>query len=166
PTIKSEMEFRQGDVHDPLAYYAVSPEYAPGNAGLFSTAIDLEKYCRMILNCGKSEKKEIFNCGILQLMTMNGIPPGINARRGLGWDIFEKFPWGTSLNTTPTLEVIGHTGYTGTLIRIDKYARNYLILLTNRVYPDDKAEVKSLRESVMKLLVESCPLYETVVTSQ
>lgn len=166
PTIKNEKEFRQGDVHDPLAYYSVSPEYAPGNAGLFSTAIDLEKYCRMILNCGKSEKKEIFNCSILQLMTMNAIPAEIKAIRGLGWDIFEKYPWGTPINATPTLEVIGHTGYTGTLIRIDKYARNYLILLTNRVYPDDKADVKSLRESVMKILIESCSLYETLAVSQ
>ncbi len=163
PTIKSESEFRQGEVHDPLAYYSVSEEYAPGNAGLFSTAPDLAKYCCMILQKGTYNGKEIFTPGTVQLMTTKQVPEGVDINRALAFGIHEDFPWATSLNQKRGHEVVGHTGYTGTYIRIDKYARNYLVLLTNRVYPDDSGKVTPLRKAVIRLLVESNPLYKDVI---
>ncbi|MCD6385340.1 beta-lactamase family protein [Candidatus Sumerlaeota bacterium] len=166
PTIKSATEFRQGEVHDPLAHYSISKAYAPGNAGLFSTAEDLEKYCRMILNRGTYNGKEILKPDVVHLMTTVQTPPAVEEKRAIGFDVWETFPWSTPLNQKIGREVVGHTGYTGTLIRIDKYAGNYLILLTNRVYPNDKAKVTPLRKAIMRVLLESCPLYKDIVAKQ
>lgn len=161
PTIGGT-EFRQGKVHDPLAYYSVSNDYSPGNAGLFSTAPDLAKYCSMILNQGKYKGIQIMQPGTVILMTTPQMPEAVNVRRAIGFGISESFPWATSLNQALGHEVASHTGYTGTLIRIDKYANNYLVLLTNRCYPDDKQQVTKLREAVIKTLVECSPLYKDI----
>jgi len=52
----------------------------------------------------------------------------------------------------------GHTGYTGTAIRIWPERGVYAIVLTNRVHPDDSGKVGQLRrrawEAVEALLVE------------
>ncbi len=163
PTIGTANEFRQGEVHDPLAHYSVSDEYAPGNAGLFTTALDLEHYARMILNKGEYMGRRIINEELIEKMTTPQNPEGVDNKRALGFGISETYPWATSLNQRPGQEVASHSGYTGTYLRIDKYAQNYLILLTNRVYPDDSAKVTPLRKAVISTLVESSPLYKDVV---
>jgi CubicO group peptidase (beta-lactamase class C family) len=166
PTIKSDAEFRQGKVHDPLAYYSVNKDYSSGNAGLFSTAPDLEKYCKMILNQGSYNGKQIIKPGLVHLMTSIQSPEGTDARRGLGFGVSESFPWATSLNQSIGNEVAAHTGYTGTLVRIDKHAKTYLVLLTNRVYPDDKAKVTPLRKAVITTMLESQPIYAEIVEKE
>jgi CubicO group peptidase (beta-lactamase class C family) len=42
----------------------------------------------------------------------------------------------------------GHTGYTGTALRIYPEEGIYVIALTNRVHPDDTAKVKAFRNAV------------------
>jgi len=57
----------------------------------------------------------------------------------------EKFPVG----------VFGHTGYTGTSVTIDPFAKAFIVLLTNRVHPNDKRNIASLRKSVANLIASA-----------
>lgn len=101
-----------------------------GNAGLFSTAGDLERFCQMML--GKGERAGV---RILSEATW----------RELVTSRFEVSPhaflWqtGRSLAHRPeglSDQAFGHSGYTGQSIWIDPAQDLYLIILTNRVHPE------------------------------
>ena len=70
--------------------------------------------------------------------------PGL---RTYGWDMAtaysknrgDVFPKGVSY---------GHTGFTGTSIWLDPHSRTAVIFLSNRVHPDGKGNVTSLRSQV------------------
>ena len=104
-----------GEVHDENAHFLGG---VSGNAGLFSTATDIAKFCQMLLNGGNN---------ILTRESINRIATvqtrGLNEPRGLGWIILEDGS-------------LYHTGFTGTSIRINRERKMYAILLTNRVHPD------------------------------
>ena len=48
----------------------------------------------------------------------------------------------------------GHTGYTGTAIRVYPEQGVYILALTNRVHPDDSAKVEGLRREVWRTVGE------------
>lgn len=153
-------------VHDPLAnYYGHDEGHCPGNAGLFSTGRDVARFCEMVANGGELGGKRIFSREILAQATVSQTPKAVGEERGLGWDIYETPPWVTGLNKTPETAIIGHTGYTGTLIMIDKKTKTYLVLLTNRVFPDDKSQpegkptVTDIRRAVADTVWRSQPVY-------
>lgn len=125
-----------GRVHDPLARAYRTKEHAPGNAGLFSTGDDLALFCRNLLS-GRILKPETVE-RLLSPAGMSGADT-----RGLGWDVFDEAPYAPGS---------GHTGYTGTMIWIDSARTRFLVLLTNRVYPDDKAGVGALRREVLSIV--------------
>lgn len=128
PTSKAE----PGRVHDPLARDCATKEHRAGNAGLFSTGDDLAKFCQALLS-GK----------VLKPKTVQTMFESNADSRGLGWDVFTDPPWKGG---------VGHTGYTGTLIWIDPAKGRWVVLLTNRCYPDDKASAKRLRDEVLKIV--------------
>ena len=121
-----------GVVHDPLARAYLTAEHQSGNAGLFSTGDDLAKFCQALL------RGEILEAGTLERM----FTPNRDTR-GLGWDVF---------NDPPYAPGVGHTGYTGTLIWMRPDQGRFAVVLTNRVYPDDKAKVKRLRREILKVV--------------
>jgi len=49
----------------------------------------------------------------------------------------------------------GHTGYTGTSIWIDPETETSVIFLTNRVHPDDKGSIISLRSRVANIVASA-----------
>ena len=104
-----------GEVHDENAHFLGG---VSGNAGLFSTATDLGKFCQMLIDGGD---------GVLMTESINQMATvqtaGLNESRGIGWIILEDGS-------------LYHTGFTGTSIRINLERRMYAILLTNRVHPD------------------------------
>lgn len=108
-----------GEVHDENAH---SLDGVAGNAGLFSTASDLAKFCRMLINAGGN----ILSPESVQMMaTLH--TRGLDGSRGIGWIILSG-------------GVLYHTGFTGTAIWMDLKRRNAAILLTNRVHPDAMKE--------------------------
>lgn len=149
-------------VHDPLAKYHGSEMHCPGNAGLFSSGPDIAKYCEMIANGGELNGNRIFSEEILALATSTMSPEEVNENRGLGWDVYESQPYLTDLNKTPETSVIGHTGYTGTMIWIDKNTKTYMVFLTNRSYPDDgnKSEISSIRRRLADTILRNLPEYQ------
>ncbi len=140
----------QGVVHDPNAYALGG---IAGHAGLFSTASDLARFCQMLLREGELDGIRVFEPEVVRAMRTNHCPlEGV--QRGLGFDLQspyspqmkgEKFPLG----------VFGHTGYTGTSVTIDPFAKVFIIMLTNRVHPDDKRNIADLRKSVANLMASA-----------
>ncbi len=128
----------QGTVHDPLARYHGSVEHTPGNAGLFSSAGDLSRFCRMMLRGGELEGVRVLKPGTVHRMTSNLAPAATGETRGLGWGIYGPGPYASASNGTDATRAVGHTGYTGTFVWLDKRTKAYVVLLTNRTFPDEK----------------------------
>jgi uncharacterized protein YbbC (DUF1343 family)/CubicO group peptidase (beta-lactamase class C family) len=115
-----------------------------GHAGLFSTADDLARFCRMLVNKGHLDGHQILKSSTVRNMLMP-IRVG-EVIRSLGWDMASPF----SRTIAPFFPIgsVGHTGFTGTALWIDPGTRTYLVLLTNRVHPHGKGKVSSLRTRV------------------
>src|SRR5439155_3876922 len=133
--------FLRGDVHDG---HARALGGVAGHAGLFGTADDLARFCRMIVDGGTFARRRYLAETTVQTM----LAPHLvgEATRGLGWDMASPYS-GTLGSFFPTGSV-GHTGYTGTAIWMDPSSRTYLILLTNRVHPYGQGQVAGLRRRV------------------
>src|SRR4051812_8503164 len=123
----------RGVVHDPTARYMGG---VAGHAGLFSSAADLSRFAQMMLNGGELETVRIFNPLTVAKFTSPQTPPDQPILRGLGWDI--DSPHSANRGELFPIGSYGHTGYTGTSVWIDPATQSYVILLTNRVHPDDK----------------------------
>ncbi len=115
----------QGVVHDDKAYICNG---VAGNAGLFSTARDLEKFMLMIMNDGKYMKDKISHQLIRPETIRTWTSKQCDFNRGLGWEI------GRHLSS----QAFGHFGWTGVSIWADRDLDLFVILLTNRTYPDGK----------------------------
>lgn len=135
-----------GEVHDPLANIQGG---ISGNAGLFSTADDLAIYAQMILNKGEFKGKKILGSKTVELMT-SVFPKVQFAGRGLGWDINSSYM--QQRGDIFEIGSFGHTGFTGTSIQISSKENIFVIILTNRVHPDGKGNVASLRRSVANVV--------------
>lgn len=138
PTLElADGSWLQGVVHDPLANYHGSVDHSPGNAGLFSSAPDLAAWCEMILGEGQRHGIRVFKPSTVFRMTANLAPVAADNRRGLGWDIYESDEYTTGFNTGNGSRAIGHTGYTGTFLWLDQHSGTYVVLLTNRTFPNE-----------------------------
>lgn len=118
-----------------------------GHAGLFSTAVDLSAFARMMLNDGlapacavdgeagepcpvrRTESRRIVESDVLAEFTTR---VDETSSRALGWDTPSERSSGGDYITN---EAFGHTGYTGTSIWMDPDLDLWVILLTNRVHP-------------------------------
>jgi CubicO group peptidase (beta-lactamase class C family) len=140
----------RGQVHDPLASKVGG---IAGDAGLFSTARDLARFCQMFLQHGSLNGVEIFRPETVALMTSPQSPEGKLDIRGFGWDIQSIYSSvkGSFFSATS----YGHTGYTGTSLWIDPETQTFLIILTNRVHPDGKGNVKELRTELANIVGRS-----------
>lgn len=144
-----EMMLR-GAVHDPTARHMGG---VAGHAGLFSTAPDLARYARMLLNEGILDGVRVFKPETVKLMTSVQSPPGVSARRGLGWDIDSGYsrPRGSHFPRGS----FGHTGWTGTALWIDPFSKTFYIFLSNRNHPDGKGNVLQLYSALGTLAAEA-----------
>ena len=127
PTEIKEEGLIHGYVHDENTH---SLGGVAGHAGLFSTAPDLSRFCRMMLNEGELDGVRIFKPETIKLFTTRIDP---NNSRCLGWDSPEGESSG-GIYISP--HSFGHTGYTGTSLWIDVENNVYVILLTNAVHPN------------------------------
>ncbi len=132
----------RGVVHDPLARLQGG---VSGNAGLFSTADDLAVFAQMMLGGGEWNGVRILSPLAVKRMT-EVYPWDQDLGRGLGWDLTSDY--GTVRGDLFGYDSYGHSGYTGTSIWIDPGTSTAVILLTNRVHPDDKGDIIALRSKV------------------
>ena len=136
----------RGEVHDPTSYRMSG---VAGHAGLFSTVNDLAIYCQMILNNGRYGSARILSPLSVAEMTRPRIVTSEGGTRGLGWDMATSFS--TNRGDLFPLGSFGHTGFTGTSIWIDPATEMFVIFLSNRVHPDGKGDVASLRGRVASI---------------
>ena len=102
-----------------------------GNAGIFCTAADLAKYARMMLRNDGS----IFPPDVLELCFTDFNPAGVAHPRSVGWDRMpDMIPAGLSAET------IFHNGWTGQTFWVDRGTGRFVIVLTNRMKPWDRAK--------------------------
>jgi len=132
----------RGIVHDPLARLMAG---LSGNAGLFSNAYDLSSYCRMLLNGGKWHGKRILSPEAVTLMTAER-----RHGRACGFDVNSTYAW-VKGSYAPE-EAFCHTGYTGTSIVCDPASKTFIIILANRVHPNDDGTTKPVRIKVSDIV--------------
>ena len=139
PTEQNTNGMLHGVVHDPTARRMGG---VAGHAGIFTTAADLARYARMLLNLGELDGVRVFKPETVRLMTSVQSPEAVLSRRGLGWDI--DSPYSRPRGTVFPRGSFGHTGWTGTALWIDPFSKTFWILLSNRVHPDGKGNVLPL----------------------
>ena len=150
PTERVDGEILHGIVHDPTARRM---DGVAGHAGLFTTAADLSRFARMMLNGGKLNGRRIFKRETVQLMTSVHTPEGMKTKRGLGWDI--DSPYSSPRGNHFKVGGYGHTGWTGGSLWIDPSTRTVVILMTSRTHPDGKGNVIALRREIATLTAEA-----------
>jgi len=141
----------QGVVHDPTVRRIGG---VAGSAGVFTTARDVARFARMLLGDGALDGVRILQPDSVRLLTTVQSPPGIAALRGLGMDIDSPYALRPRGSLYP-VGSYGHTGFTGCILWIDPGSRSFYVLLSNRVYPDDKANVLSLYTSLGTLAAQA-----------
>jgi uncharacterized protein YbbC (DUF1343 family) len=114
----------RGEVHDDNAF---AQGGVSGHAGLFSTAEDLERFCRALMD-GR----------VLPMETLDEMTRIGQVRcypwQGLGWWLDPCVSGANGF--LPARTAMGHTGWTGTCIWMDRATRLYAILLSNTCHPD------------------------------
>ena len=113
-----------GFVHDENAF---SLGGVSGNAGLFSTARDVSRFCRTLLSPGQFG----LPAKLFRAYTTNQLRD-LGGHSSCGW-----FFYGSDLLSRPpgfSKRSFGHTGYTGTWAIFDPGNEGFAFLLTNRVY--------------------------------
>jgi serine-type D-Ala-D-Ala carboxypeptidase len=101
-----------------------------GHAGLFSTSQDLVRVAQMYLNNGMSDGRAFVQPATIAEFTR--VQDSLLSRRALGWET----PSGTnSAGTKLSPHSVGHTGFTGTSLWVDRQRDFFVLLLTNRVNP-------------------------------
>lgn len=121
PTALVDGQVLQGIPHDPKARQ-LGPDC--GSAGLFSSMEDLIKLAKGYLGLDKNILP--YSQETVSLLFDNKNATNLKSR-SWGWDLRfdskDKYP------------IILHTGFTGTLIILDRFKQTGLILLCNRVHP-------------------------------
>jgi len=130
-----------GEVHDPRARLLGG---VAGHAGMFSTAADLARICRMLLNGGTLGGHRVLDAATVRTI-WEAAPEG-RGMRTLGWDL--SSPYSRPMAPFFPEGSVGHTGFTGTSIWIDPPTKSYMIILTNRVHPygGGVAKIRELRQ--------------------
>jgi CubicO group peptidase (beta-lactamase class C family) len=127
PTEEDEI-FRQrriqGEVQDENAYLLGG---AGGHAGVFSNVPDLLRFSRAMLEPSPANP---FHVETVEVFSQRQPPPG--SSRALGWDTPSE---NSSAGTRFSANSIGHLGYSGCSLWIDRDARLAVVLLTNRTWP-------------------------------
>ena len=136
----------QGEVHDENAYAMGG---VSGHAGLFSTAIDLGRYCQCLLNGGQLDGVRIFEPETIEFFSKRParLFPGSYA---LGWVAPSYRREGKPIFSPGS---IGHTGYTGTCIWMDRVRNTQTVILSNRVYPSRRhLKIGAFRNEFMEMI--------------
>lgn len=158
PTGPRDGKIILGAVHDPRAYKMGG---VAGHAGLFSTADDTARYCRMLLRGGELDGARVLDAATVKLFTEGHAVPLIDkdkketkGARSFGWDVDTGYS-GQRGDVFKKGTGYGHTGFTGTSVWLDPGTKTAVIVLTNRVHPDDKGNVLALRRKIGTIVAEA-----------
>jgi CubicO group peptidase (beta-lactamase class C family) len=139
PSERTPTGFLRGTAQDPTARRMGG---VAGHAGVFSTASDLARFARMMSNGGELDGVRVLRPESVRWMTSVQTPTRVFARRGLGWDLDSAYSRPRGLLFP--LGSYGHTGWTGVMLWIDPFSKTFVILLTNRLHPEDHGNLTEL----------------------
>lgn len=155
-----------GIVHDPLArYHKATDKHCPGNAGLFMSSGDMAVMAQLILNKGIYNGVRIFKPETVDLWTKPQIflpiydakkqpdHKGDMVRRALAWINYQEPPY-LSKNA-PEGSAIGHTGWTGTYIWMDRHAGTFVIFNSNCVHANPDPKIGPYRKRIIEVVQKS-----------
>jgi CubicO group peptidase (beta-lactamase class C family) len=151
PPTEEDTSFRhrriQGEVQDEHAFLLKG---AGGHAGLFSNVPDLLRFATAILTPNleqesagliKTGKRRRFDPATIEIFSRRQSPQG--SSRALGWDTPSE---NSSAGRHFSANSIGHLGYSGCSLWIDRKAAIAVVLLTNRTWPDRLSQgIRALR---------------------
>ncbi|MBA4493386.1 serine hydrolase [Paenactinomyces guangxiensis] len=141
-----------GQVHDENA---ASLDGVAGHAGVFSTAHDLGIFAHMMLMKGKYGATRILKPETVELMERNQNQAFPGDDHGLGWELNQ----GWYMDALASPNAMGHTGYTGTSIVINRDQASITITLTNRVHPTrNTVSTNPVRRQVARLTADAIPV--------
>lgn len=148
PTLGPRNEMLSGIVQDENARLLGG---VAGHAGLFSSAADLARFARMVLNDGTLDDRSVLPERVVTQMTAPYFYNNGHVVRGLGWDILSPYsaPKGCFFSEMS----FGHTGYSGSSVWIDPQRNLFVILLTTRLDYHDKRQFNRLRSNISTLAV-------------
>ena len=121
PNVLAAMSFHQ------IMFYGM--HYAMPAGGLFSTAGDLAKFCRMLLNGGVLDGRRYLSEDAVRQMTSiqtGAIIPAPRDAYGLGWMV-TRSPGGY-----PSVGTFGHRGAASTYMWVDPTHQLVMVLLMQR----------------------------------
>jgi CubicO group peptidase (beta-lactamase class C family) len=134
-----------GEVHDENAR---ALEGVAGHAGLFGTAGDVGSFARLVLSTFHAETA-LGTPSLMRTFTTQCQVP--SSSRALGWDTMRPT---SSCGSLMSVDAVGHTGFTGTSLWIDRARDLYVVLLTNRIHPTRANEAHiALRPNVHDAIV-------------
>lgn len=135
----------RGEVHDENAFFLERPV---AHAGLFSSAADLSRFARALLNDGALDGTRIVRAETVRDFTR--VQNVLLSNRALGW---ETPTGGNSAGRVMRRPAYGHTGFTGTSLWLDPANDRFVILLTNRVNPTrENSRIGPVRTAVQDLV--------------
>jgi serine-type D-Ala-D-Ala carboxypeptidase len=146
PPTEEDSGFRhrriQGEVQDENAWVLRG---VAGHAGLFSNVPDLLRFAAEILRAGGRQPETqptcLFERATVDLFATRQPPEG--SSRAIGWDTPSA---NSSSGKHFSAHSIGHLGYSGCSIWIDRDAGVAVVLLTNRTWPDRQSQlIKTVR---------------------
>jgi CubicO group peptidase (beta-lactamase class C family) len=158
PTGLREGKIILSEVHDPRAFRMGG---VAGHAGLFSTADDIARYCRMLLRGGELDGTRVLSERTVKLFTEpHAVATPTKGKgdakgaRSFGWDVDTSYsaPRG---NAFAKGTGYGHTGFTGTSVWVDPGTKTAVIILSNRVHPDDKGNATPLRREIGTIVAKA-----------
>jgi CubicO group peptidase (beta-lactamase class C family) len=130
PTEIIEGKVLHGAAHDEAAraWQEYSGHASCGNSGLFGTAADMAKFCRLWSENGQ------------RILTREEIETALNdtvieenpeAQRGWGWQLDATF----YMSERAPRNSCGHAGFTGPTLWLNRSTRDVCVILNNRVHP-------------------------------
>ena len=154
PPTEEDVLFRQrriqGEVQDEHAFLL---QGAAGHAGLFSNVPELLRFSQSILF---PERKEFFRRETIDIFAERQLPDG--SSRALGWDTPSE---NSSSGQYFSSNSIGHLGYSGCSLWLDRSAKLAVVLLTNRTWPHRESNlIRTVRPAfhdAIRKLLSSCP---------
>jgi CubicO group peptidase (beta-lactamase class C family) len=115
-----------GEVHDENA---AQLDGVAAHAGLFGSVEDVAAFARLVLQTFHGRTR-LGDPDLMRRFAARTVVPG--SSRALGWDTMRPT---SSCGTRLSATAIGHTGFTGTSLWIDRTRDLYVVLLSNRVHP-------------------------------
>lgn len=143
----------RGHVHDPTARRMGG---VAGHAGLFSTVADLARFARMIVRGGELDGVRVLSEAAVSRMLEVASPPALADRRSLGWDLESTFS--RARGARYPAGSVGHTGFTGCALWIDRGSGAFHVLLSNRVHPRTRETIVAIYEAVGTLAAQAAGL--------